>query len=139
MARLYYVADLYFECHENPITVGDRKFVVRVQHDGEILGTRNGPRIAGHINDAGSGAGTSTDVQIRNATTSRDYFSTLPAFEVDDADANGRAILSGGVLKIEPTFKEGDELALDIDAVPTGEDSANVQVWLTCGFWRDVN
>lgn len=139
MPKLYYVGDLFFEDPGNPITVGDAKFRVEVPFDGEILGARNGPVINGHIGDAGTGAGTSTDVQIRNVTTSRDYLSTVASFQVDQADANGRAILSGGVLKTEPTFHQGDVLAMDIDAVPSGADSAQAQVWVTCGFWRSVD
>lgn len=137
--KLYYVADLAFECSENPITVGDDKFRLTAPYDGEILGARTGPRIAGHIVNAGSGAGTSTDVQIRNVTRSRDYFDTLPAFEVDLADASGRATLSGGTLRNNPTFKQNDVLALDVDVVPGGADSAELVVYLTCGFYREVD
>jgi hypothetical protein len=98
---------------------------------------RRGPRVSGHIATVGTGAGTSTDIQIRNATTGRDYFETEPAFEVDDA-VSGKAVLSGGTLKNNPTFRQGQTLALDIDAVPGGANSAEATIWLTCGFWREV-
>lgn len=138
MAKFYYAADLQFEALENHITVGDAKFRLKVPYDGEILGARNGPRITGHIQDAGTGAGTYTEIQIRNVTTGREYFSTTPKFQVDDANAFGRCILSGGVLSTEPTFKQNDVLALDVDGIPGGSDSAYATVFAMCGFWREV-
>ena len=139
MTKLYYVCDLALEDLSNPITVGDAKFRASMPFDGEILGNASGPRITGHIQNAGTGAGTSTDIQVRNVTTGRDYFSTLPAFEVDNKDANGRCILSGGVLRVEPTFRTADVLALDVDVIPGGANSAQAQVFLTVGMWREVD
>jgi hypothetical protein len=138
VAKFYYAADLQFECLENHVTVGDAKFRLKVPYDGEILGARNGPRITGHIQDAGTGAGTYTEIQVRNVTTGRAYFSTTPRFQVDDKDANGRCILSGGVLSNEPTFRQNDVLALDVEGIPGGSDSAYATVWVTAGFWREV-
>lgn len=138
MAKFYYAADLQFECLENNITVGDAKLRLKVPYDGEILGARNGPRITGHIQDAGTGAGTYTEIQIRNVTTGRSYFSTTPKFQVDDKDVNNRCILSGGVLSSEPTFRQNDVLALDIEGIPGGSDSAYATVFVTAGFWREV-
>jgi hypothetical protein len=138
-AKLYYIAPLVFECQENPITLGDDKFRVTVPYDGEILGALSGPAISGHIVNAGTGAGSSTDIQISNVTTGRDYFATEPTFEVDDKDASGRALLSGGMLNGRPTFRQNDVLALDVDALPTNSDSAQMTITLLCGFWREVD
>jgi len=137
--KLYYVADLEFALDEDPITTGDGKSLVECPFDGEILGARNGPLATGHIEDVGTGTGTYTEIQIRNTDTGRDYFTTKPRFNVDDGDVNGRAVLSGGVLRVEPTFKQGNLLALDVDSLPSGNDSARATVWLTCGFWRQVD
>lgn len=137
--KLYYISDVIFECKENPITVGDDKFQAKVPYDGEILGARNGPRITGHILDAGSGAGTATEIQIRNVNKSRDYFDTLPKFNVDDADASRRATLTNGTLRNNPKFNQNDYLALDVDDIPGGADSAQMIIALTCGFWREVD
>jgi len=129
----YYVAPVEFECHENPVTLGDNKFLHTMEHDGEILG------IGGCILNAGTGAGTATQIQVRNATLTRDYYSTLPEFRVDDKLANNRAVLaSNGVLATHTTFRQGDELVLDIDGLPGGADSHSAHVWLICGFWRTV-
>jgi hypothetical protein len=136
--KLYYIADLVFVCNEDPITVGNGKFAMLAPYDGEILGNRGTPRVTGHIQNAGTGAGTSTDIQIRNSTKGRDYFDTLPAFEVDNKDANSRCILSGGTLRNNPTFKQGDTLTLDVDVVPGGADSAECVIYVCCGFWREV-
>jgi hypothetical protein len=138
-AKLYYIAPLVFECQENPITLADDKFRLTVPYDGEILGALSGPAITGHIANAGTGAGSSTDIQISNVTTGRDYFATEPTFEVDDKDASGRALLSGGMLNGRPTFRQNDVLALDVDALPTNSDSAQMTITLLCGFWREVD
>lgn len=139
MAKLYYVADLMLECLDNPITVADSKFRVVVPYDGEILGSRNGPRIAGHIQNAGSGAGTYTEIQVRNVNSGRNYFDTTPKFQVDDADGAGRAVLTGGTLRNQPTFRQNEVLALDVDGIPGGADSAQAIVFITCGFWREAD
>lgn len=139
MPKLYYVTDLLFECMENPITIGDDKFRVEAPFDGEILGNRLGPRIGGHILDGGTGAGTATQVQIRNVTKGRDYFTALPEFAVDDEDASRRCVLSGGVLGTFQKFNQGDVLALDIDGVPGGANSDHATIWLTVGMWREVD
>ncbi|MDP2727239.1 MAG: hypothetical protein Q8P59_06815 [Dehalococcoidia bacterium] len=139
MAKLYYIADLVFEDARNPLTVADAVFRAEAPFDGEILGSRNGPVVTGHIQNGGTGAGTYTEIQIRNTTTGRDYFTTAPRFNVDDEDTNGRAVLSGGVLGMEPTFKAGDILALDINAIPGGSNSAQAVIYLTCGYWRSVD
>lgn len=128
-----------FVCTESPITVGDDKFQAKMPYDGEILGARNGPRIAGHILDAGSEAGTATEIQIRNVTKGRNYFDALPKFSVNDADASGRATLNGGTLRNNPTFRQGDYLALDVNVIPGSADSAQMVVWLTVGMWREVD
>jgi len=138
-AKLAYIQDVPFDLDENPITVGNGKFLATMQYEGRILGSRNGPRISGYIQDVGTGAGTETTLQVRNATTGRDYFDTQPAFRVDDADANNGATLYAGTLRIEPTFAQGDVLALDVDAVPGGADAALGTVYLTCEFLRAVD
>jgi hypothetical protein len=106
--------------------------------DGELLGSPNGPAMTGFIADAGTGAGTATSFQIRNATQGRDYFTTEPEFQVDDAVA-GRAPLTRGVLGTRPTFRAGDMLALDIDGLPTNSDSGTLTVTQAAGFWRTVD
>ncbi len=139
MARHYYVADVCLECRESPIAVGDDKFRIRMPYDGEILGGRGAPRIAGWIKAAGTGASTYTEVQIRNVTQGRDYLTTKARFNVDDQDANGHAVLANGaVLSTQPTFRRDDVLALDVDAVPSGNDSAQAVLHITCGFWVEV-
>lgn len=139
MAEIYYIQDVAFQCTENPITTGNGKHPREMPFRGEILGSRSGPRITGTIMNAGTGAGTSTDIQIRNITQGRDYFTTLNSFEVDDKDANNRAILTKGVLGPNPSFQAGDQLTPDIDAIPGGSDSAEAFLYLTCGFWREVD
>jgi hypothetical protein len=136
--KLYYIADLLFEDPSNPITVGNGKYRVEAPFDGELLGSRNGPRISGCILNAGTGAGTVTRIQIRNATKGHDYFDTGPEFRVDSKDTNNRAVIEGGLLSTKANFKAGDELYLDVDAIPGGSNSAQMQVWLTCGFWRET-
>lgn len=138
MAELYYVAPLEWQCLQNPITTGDGKFYVKAPFAGEFLGNRSGPRISGCITSAGTGAGTATQVQIYNVTQGRDMFTTLPRYDVDDADANGRALVSGGVLCLQPTFNQNDVLRLDIDGIPGGANSSGLTFEQVCGFRRTV-
>lgn len=139
MAKHYYVADVALECMANPISVGDDQFRLRMPYDGEMLGNAATPKLTGWINDAGTGAGTYTQIQVRNVTQGRDYFTTRPQFNVDDKDANGHALLaSGAVLSTSPTFRASDILALDIDAVPGGANSNRLVLHITCGFWLEV-
>lgn len=138
-AKLAYIQDLEFHLDEDPISVGNGKFLLAAPYEGRILGSRNGPRISGCIQNAGSGAGTSTHLQVRNVTTGRTYFDTQPEFRVDDADGNGRASLYPGTLKLEPVFSQGDVIALDVDGLPTGADSALGAVFLSCEFLRSVD
>lgn len=139
MAKLYYVAPLEFEVLTNPITTGDGQFQLTVPYDGELLGAPGGPAMTGFILDAGSGAGTATEIQIRNVTQGRDYFTIRPEFQVDDADGSGRALLTQGTLGTKPMFRAGDVLALDVDAIPGGADSGQLYVTISAGFWRTVD
>ena len=138
MAKFYYIAPVEFSCPEDPITLGDSKFEAEMPWDGEILGAVTGPKIDGFILNAGTGAGSATQIQIRNVDTGRDYFTTMPEFRVDSKDAANRAPLEGGAIGVHPMFKGGEFLALDIDGLPTNADSAEAYLWLTCGFWREV-
>lgn len=139
MAKVYYITEIVFECIENHITVGDSKCRFKMPCDGEILGNRNTPLITGSIQDTGTGAGTATVFQIRNVTQNKDYFSTKPEFRVNDKDGNNRALLAAtAVLGNYYQFKANDELALDVDTLPGGADSAYMQVMLTVGMWRSV-
>lgn len=135
--KAYYVAPVYLYCEENPVTVGDQKDICEMPYDGEILGDVGGPKITGQIEAAGSGAAGVTSVQIRNVSTGYDYFSTLPAFEEADKDANGRALLTPGRLKARNSFRAGDRIAVDVDEIPGGSDSGAFWVRIECGFWRE--
>jgi len=137
--KQYFVAPVDFECLENPVTLGDAKTTKEQPYDGEILGSVNGPEASGDIQNAGTGAGTATQVQVRNVETTRDYFSTMPEYRVDDKDGNNRAVLHNGVLVNRPTFKAGQHLALDVNGLPGGSDSAQLALRLVCGFWREVD
>ena len=127
IVKHYYVTLLYFHII-GTVTVADNKWKIPdLPDDGEILG------YGGFINTLGSGAGTSTDIQIRNEETSRDYFDTKPTFEVDSATKK----LEGGDLIDSPTFKAGQTLVLDVDAVST--NPADVDVWLLVGMHHEVS
>jgi len=127
-----YLAEIKFECREDPIALGDGKCLWPAPYDFEILG------IVGCILNAGTGAGSSTEFQIRNQTRSFDYYTTRPRFRVDDKDANNRAVLHNGILGTRTTGKQGDVLALDCDVLPGGSDSHEATLWLLCEFWREV-
>src|SRR3990172_9886233 len=120
-AKLFYITELAFQLLQDPITVADGKFFCDAPFDLEILGARGGHKVSGIILNAGTGAGTYTEIQLRNATQgNRDYFTTMPKFNVDSADANGRAPLEGGGLCLQPTAKANDRIWLDVDDIPGG-------------------
>ena len=123
----YYISEVPFRL-PGAITVADNKWKREMQFRGEILGYR------GFIKTLGTGGGTSTDIQLRNQTTTpdKDYFSTKPTFEVDSASN----LLEGGELIASPTFQAGDVLVLDVDAISTGP--ADAEVTLLCGFFREI-
>jgi len=112
---------------EGVVAVGDNQFKVKAPFDGEIL------EHDGWLDILGGGAGTSTDVQIRNENTSVDYFATLPTFEVDSATKR----LEGGVLINSPTFKKDEWLVLDVDVVST--NPADMTIRLMCILVRRVS
>ncbi len=123
----YYISEVPFRL-VGSITVADNKWKREMEFRGEILGYR------GYIKTLGTGAGTSTDIQIRNQNTTpdKDYFSTKPTFEVDSASN----LLEGGELIASPIFQAGDVLCLDVDAITTGP--ADAEVVLLCGFFREL-
>lgn len=138
MAKFYYVADIPFELLDDPIVLGDRQDSKKVPWDCEILGASTGPKIDGVIHNAGTGAGTATQIQFRNETTGRDYLTTVAEYRVDSKDVNNRAPLEGPILCTRPTAKAGERIALDVVGIPGGADSAKLYATLTCGFWREV-
>lgn len=139
MPKHYFIAPIDLYDDNSPITLGDAKMTKEQPYDGEILGSVNGPLASGDIQNAGTGAGTATQVQVRNVETSRDYFTTMLEYRVDDKDGNNRAALHNGVLGTRPTFKAGQHLALDVNGLPGGSDSAQMALRLICGYWQEVD
>jgi len=82
-------------------------------------------KVSGFIETLGGGAGTSTDFQLRNATTGHDMLSTVGAFEVDSADN----LLEGQVVDdIYAPFSKGDIIHLDCDAISTNPSDAHIDM-----------
>jgi len=100
------------------ITAADGKAKWKAPFAGEIVA------VEGYITSLGSGAGTSTDVQVSNGAV--DYLTTLGTFEVDSATK----LLEGQVIKPNPTFAAGDVVEIDVDAVSTGPADAIIRVWV---------
>lgn len=94
------------------------EFPITVPYGGEIV------NYYGSIADGGSGAGTSTDFQISNDETSKDYFTVQPTFEVDSATN----LLEGGQLDDSPTFLAGQTLRGKATAVSTTPKDAQLNV-----------
>ena len=61
------------------ITTGDGKWPWEAPYAGRVI------QLKGTIKTIGSGAGTSTDFQLRNVTQAKDILATVGAFEVDSA------------------------------------------------------
>jgi len=100
------------------ITTGDGKAKWEAPFAGEITA------VDGFIKTLGTGAGTSTDIQISNGST--DYLTTVGAFEVD----SGTNLLESQVLAENPTFDADDVIEIDVDAVSTSPGDAVIRVWV---------
>lgn len=104
------------------IATGDGKATWVAPYAGEFLD------IQGHIETLGTGAGTSTDVQIRNQTQTKDVLSTVGAFEVNSATN----LLEGQVINdSNAAFASGDVIDLDVDARASGNDAADLVIYAT--------
>ncbi len=127
MATLYttHIARVYFHVF-GTLTTGDDQWVSQMPWDFEIL------EFGGFIQTLGSGAGTSTDIQLKNQTTNVDYFEVKPTIEVDSATG----LVQGGQLISTPTGRKNEALALDIDAIST--NPANLDFWVDCRFFVEV-
>jgi hypothetical protein len=123
VVKIPYLTVLWLEAR-GALSTGDGKDKVVAPSDGEIL------EYGGSIGTLGTGAGTKTEIQVRNGT--RDYFTSKPAFEVNAASN----LLDGGGLIASPTFKKDDTLELDIDAISTGPE--NARIGLLCQCSREV-
>ena len=110
------------------ITTGDGKWKWKPPYAGELLD------VTGYIKTLGSGAGTSTDVQIRNATKAVDMLSTVGAFEVNSATN----LLEGHVVSsANYAFSANDVINLDVDATSTSPADAVIDL-LVILFVDDV-
>jgi len=108
------------------ITVADGKWSWKAPYAGEIVS------VGGYITTLGSGAGTSTDIQLRNETQTKDILSTVGAFEVNSATN----LLEGQVVSVaNATFAKNDVIDLDVDAVST--NPADAEVWAVVNLFMD--
>lgn len=114
-----YVTVIYFHFPDT-VTNGEEFPFQNVPYNGEVVGWFGG------LANLGSGAGTSTDFQLTNETTTpdKDYFQVQPTFEVDSATK----VLEGGRLIDSPKFSAGDTLKGRITAVSTGPEDAVVGI-----------
>jgi len=90
--------------------------------------------LEGWIKTLGSGAGTSTDIQLRNSTANpdRDILSTKGTFEVNSATN----LLEGQVVDAaNAAFAAGDVIEVDVDAISTGP--ADATLYMAVGMFVD--
>ena len=110
------------------ITTGDGKWPKRMDYPCEFVS------VGGGIKTLGSGAGTSTDVQLRNATQAKDILSTVGAFEVD----SGTRLLEAAVVNANNArCAAGDIVQLDVDTTSTGPADAVIEATVNL-FMDDV-
>lgn len=110
------------------ITVGDDKWPKEMPYAGEVVS------VGGTIDNLGTGAGSSTDVQLRNKTQAKDILSTLGAFEVDSAT---RLLEGAAVNQANCSFAKGDVLTPDVDAIPTNSDSEEAVIDVVVNYFMD--
>lgn len=109
----------------NTLQVND-EFKRVMPYDGEILG------YGGSLAVLGTGAGTSTDLQLVNDDTGVTYFDVQPTFEVDSATR----VLEGGALIESPTFRQGETLRGYVTAISTAPKDGTLT--LLCKFRKPV-
>lgn len=85
--------------------------------------------IGGWIRDLGSGTGY-TRVQISNGAT--DYLSVRGDFRCVPPIHS----LSSAVLDANTDFAAGDQIDVDVDAIPTGGLSKDARIWLWCWLFH---
>ena len=109
------------------ITTGDGKWSWRAPYAGEFTA------VGGYIKTLGTGAGTSTDIQIRNETDSnKDLLSTIGAFEVNSATN----LLEAQVINVtNASFAANDVIDLDVDAISTSP--ADAIIWAVINLFVD--
>lgn len=110
------------------IIVADNQWPKRMPYAGEFIA------VGGTIKTLGGGAGTSTDIQLRNITQAKDILSTLGAFEVD----SGTNLLEGAVVdQATCSFAKDDVVTCDVDEVSTNPATAIIDVGIVY-FMDDV-
>ena len=108
------------------ITVADNKWPWEAPYAGRVI------QLKGTIKTLGSGAGTSTDFQLRNVTQAKDILSTVGAFEVNSATNR----LEGQVVNFTNcSFVAADVITPDCDAIST--NPADVVLYMTVVLYID--
>jgi hypothetical protein len=109
-------------------TNGDGKWAKAMPYAGEFIS------VGGSIKTLGTGAGTSSDFQLRNQTQSKDILSTVGAFEVNSATN----LLEGAVVnQTNCIFAKGDVIDLDQDAHASGDDAADAVIEAVVVYFMD--
>ena len=106
---------------DGTITTGDGKLSWKAPYAGELIA------VGGDITTLGSGAGTSTDVQVRNSTQAKDMLSTVGAFEVNSAT---NLLEAAVVNQANCAFAKNDVLMMDVDAISTGPANARIRLFV---------
>lgn len=86
--------------------------------------------VDGWIGNLGAGAGNTT-IQVSNGAT--DYLAT-PGDFVNAPPAN--YALANAVLGTSLDFAQGDQIDVDVDAIPAGGMSRDASIWLYCLIFR---
>ena len=111
--------------YDGTLTTGDGKVKVTMPAGGRIL------KIEGWIHTLGTGSG-QTRIQVSNGAT--DYLTTRGDFVV----ASASNLMESQALAVSPapTFQRGEELELDVDDIPSGANSAGLQVLIYAALFK---
>lgn len=110
------------------LAAADGQWTWKAPYAGEFLA------VGGYIKTLGTGAGTSSDFQIRNQTQTKDVLSTVGAFEVDSAT---NVLESMVVSTTNYAFAAADVIDLDCDAIASGSDAADAVIWAVVHLFVD--
>lgn len=107
---------------------GDGKWSKKMAYAGEFVS------VGGGIKTLGTGAGSSTDIQLRNETQAKDVLSTVGAFEVDSAT---NLLEAAVVNQATCSFAKDDVVDLDVDAHATNDDAADAVIDAVVVYFMD--
>lgn len=121
-AQSLLVVEWRYVSNGTPLTAGDGKMRIHMPAGGTFVLT-NG--LGGYSPGLSGGAGEELEIQLRNSTQGRDYFTTTGKFKIDSATGRLEDQSFGTANR---SFVKDDIIEVDFDAVPVWTPAADETV-----------